>query len=48
VGEHALRVLGGADSEGAPFLAFLALFVVLPLFMPFVGLAASPSSRCPY
>jgi hypothetical protein len=38
-------VLGGVELGEAQILTFLDLFVVLPFFVPFVGLAASPSSR---
>jgi hypothetical protein len=41
-GRLALRVLGGVDSGGVLILSFLILFVVLPIFVPFVGLAAFP------
>jgi hypothetical protein len=44
-GELALRVLGGVELGEAQILTFLDLFVVLPFFVSFVGLAASPSSR---
>jgi hypothetical protein len=42
-------VLGGADFRGSvkfsDFELFFALFLGLPLFVPFVGVAGFPSSR---
>jgi hypothetical protein len=45
----ALRVLGGVDFRGSiefsDFEIFFALFLGLPLFVPFVGVVVFPSSR---
>jgi hypothetical protein len=41
----ALRVLGGVDLVGVLILSFSYFFHGYALFVPFVGLAAFPSSK---
>jgi hypothetical protein len=46
-GELVLRVLVEVDSGGVQILSFSCSYRSFAVFMPFVGLAASPSSRWP-